>query len=870
MKNIIKTLFLFFVATGFIFAQNVIGYTSFEEPATGGKYTDTGSSSENHYLVNNEGQASVAYDPGATGSELGFSSYYTNTLDDVGITDGDYIGVTDYTPNTDSYPDGSQGFQLSDCDGLVTVKTDSVYLNSTETYNVSLYYFIKDDTYEPADFVRIFIITESGTTYLLNTEGSDIDDLGIEGSWTRISQNVSNSSFVVVGFELQSNSGYEAIFVDNIVVSQGNIPPTAVAGRDQIVTPGSVVTLDGSESSDNNGTISSWQWTQIYGTTVSLSTPTEATTSFTAPETPDSLVFTLTVTDNDGDSDTDTVSVVVRTITIPPVFFSEYVEGSTGSNKFLEIYNGSDAAVDLNAENIVLAISSNGENNFSTETQIADWGHHGVIEPGGVLILASADYTFDVSPDTAFAYPSPLHFNGNDAVALMIDGVIFDIIGDPSSSDDIIKDVVLRRNSNISAGNPVFSFDEWSYGTTDDVSGLGMHIANPNAPVITNISYTPEFVTSANEIEISAVITPIVGTIGSLSAFYGSDGSLINESTNSWEENAQQHLWKVILPTQPGDSKIDVKLVATDTEGNSGESAVISILIAADNPTNIADIHSNISTMDGAIKTVEGIITIGAGKLRDDRTSVYIQDESGRGLNLYSSELLSDLERGAKVKAVGVVELYYTTVEITDFSYKIISTNNDLPAAKILSVAGVNSDDNEGTLVQFHGKIADRISMTSGTKLKISEDEDTTAVMIWNTTGIDAGTLTDGNSYWFTGVGSQYSGEYQVLVAYDEDIKTETAVDDIQTRPFTFKLDPAYPNPFNPTTTICWELGQSGNYRLSLYNLIGQEVKVIDEGQANPGKYSIVLNAGNLHSGVYFVRLETEKHSATQKIILLK
>lgn len=858
--------------TGITLAQNIVGYTSFEEPETGGQYVDTGNASEDHALINNDGQAAVNYDPGTTGSELGFSSYYTNTRGDVGLTDGDYFGVTNFTGDVTSFPDGSQGFQLSDCDGMVTVTVDTVVLNSSQSYTVSLHYFMKDGGYESDDYVRIWIETDAGATDLLNSTGNDIDDLGIVDQWNHLSQSISGASHIVVKFELDCNSGSEVLYVDYVVVSEGelpNIPPVADAGSDRVVAPETVVTLSGSHSSDSDGDIIDWQWTQIAGTTVTLSAPTEEVTTFTAPASEDSLVFTLTVTDDGDASDTDTVSVVVKIIEVPQIFFSEYIEGSTGNNKFLEIYNGSDEAIDLNAKNIVLAISSDGSNDFSV-IRVENWGTHGVIQPGDVLVLASDGFTFSVTPDTSFTYPSPVHFNGNDAVALMANGVIFDIIGDPTSASDIIKDVVLRRNANVNSGNPVFTFDEWSYGTKDDVSDLGLHSANPNAPVISSISHMPAFVTSANEIEVSAIITPQVGTISSLVAKYGSSGSLINESTDSWEDDPDQHIWKVLLPTQPGNSRIEFKLVATDSEGNIGESTVQSFLVAG-NLTDIADIHANIDALVGTIISIEGIITIGAGKLRDDRTDCYVQDESGRGLNLYSSEFHSDLERGTEVKVVGYAELYYTTVEITDFSYQVVSTNNDLPAPKSVSIAGANSDDNEGSWIQFYGELAERITMTDGSKLLIADGSDTTAVMIWNTTGVDVAALTDGESYWYRGVGSQYSGEHQLLVAYDEDIRSGTGIhDDPIRKPLSFRLEPAYPNPFNPTTTIAWQLAQAGDFRLSLFNLLGQEVAVLATGKAKPGKYSTLLHAEQMHSGMYFVRLESDGNVATQKIILLK
>lgn len=91
-----------------------------------------------------------------------------------------------------------------------------------------------------------------------------------------------------------------------------NSPPTANAGPDRIVAPGAAVSLDGSGSSDANGTIATYAWTQSSGATVTLSAANTATPGFTAPSASGALVFQLTVTDNGGASRSDTVTVTVN------------------------------------------------------------------------------------------------------------------------------------------------------------------------------------------------------------------------------------------------------------------------------------------------------------------------------------------------------------------------------------------------------------------------------------------------------------------------------------------------------------------------------------------------------------------------------
>jgi hypothetical protein len=99
------------------------------------------------------------------------------------------------------------------------------------------------------------------------------------------------------------------------------LPPIADAGPDQTVPEGTVVTLDGSGSSDPNGDPLTYLWEQIGGPTVNLSDPTAAVTGFTAPDVAAggaTLSFRLTVSDG-AQTSADTVDITVTNVNQPPV-----------------------------------------------------------------------------------------------------------------------------------------------------------------------------------------------------------------------------------------------------------------------------------------------------------------------------------------------------------------------------------------------------------------------------------------------------------------------------------------------------------------------------------------------------------------------
>ena len=89
--------------------------------------------------------------------------------------------------------------------------------------------------------------------------------------------------------------------------------------------------------------------------------------------------------------------------------------------------------------------------------------------------------------------------------------------------------------------------------------------------------------------------------------------------------------------------------------------------------------------------------------------------------------------------------------------------------------------------------------------------------------------------------------------------------------PFTtYKLEQNFPNPFNPTTTIGFGIPEQGNARLSVLNILGEEIRVLLNEEKEAGYHSVDFNASDLPSGVYFYRLQARNFNATKKLILLK
>jgi hypothetical protein len=115
-------------------------------------------------------------------------------------------------------------------------------------------------------------------------------------------------------------------------------------------------------------------------------------------------------------------------------------------------------------------------------------------------------------------------------------------------------------------------------------------------------------------------------------------------------------------------------------------------------------------------------------------------------------------------------------------------------------------------------------------------------------------------------------GEYNhgQLTLYRNEYAPESAGEPRNGEIATCRLLPNYPNPFNPSTTIQFELDSPGEIELNVYNLQGQRVALLAKGTYNPGTYQVQFNGSDLSSGIYLYRMTTGKEVLTRKMILIR
>ena len=79
-----------------------------------------------------------------------------------------------------------------------------------------------------------------------------------------------------------------------------------------------------------------------------------------------------------------------------------------------------------------------------------------------------------------------------------------------------------------------------------------------------------------------------------------------------------------------------------------------------------------------------------------------------------------------------------------------------------------------------------------------------------------------------------------------------------------------YPNPFNPSTTIKYELPKNSEVRLSVYDMLGREVSVLVNERSDAGVHEVKFDGSTLATGVYFYRLQAGDFVQSKKLVLLK
>jgi len=134
-------------------------------------------------------------------------------------------------------------------------------------------------------------------------------------------------------------------------------------------------------------------------------------------------------------------------------------------------------------------------------------------------------------------------------------------------------------------------------------------------------------------------------------------------------------------------------------------------------------------------------------------------------------------------------------------------------------------------------------------------------------------TLTpDGKKMYFTATYDSQFTIYESTMLIDENGNPVNVRDERETKllPDEIQLFPVYPNPFNPNTTIKYQIPKAGNVVLKIYDILGREVATLVNEVKSEGRYEVNFDASSLASGVYLYSMQAGGFVCTKKMILIK
>jgi len=135
-----------------------------------------------------------------------------------------------------------------------------------------------------------------------------------------------------------------------------------------------------------------------------------------------------------------------------------------------------------------------------------------------------------------------------------------------------------------------------------------------------------------------------------------------------------------------------------------------------------------------------------------------------------------------------------------------------------------------------------------------------------------SGSTTEPRSYVFTDV-KVPDGKYQYRLKqmdFSGSFNFSSEVEVEVHSPAVYALEQNYPNPFNPSTTINYSIAEASIVKISVYNMLGQEVALLLNELKEAGPHSLTFDASQLPSGAYFYKIETPQFKQVKKMLLAK
>ncbi len=551
------------------------------------------------------------------------------------------------------------------------------------------------------------------------------------------------------------------------------------------------------------------------------------------------------------------------------LYFSMYGEGSS-NNKFLEIYNGTGADVDLSAYKVELYVNGNDTARYVLEMS-------GILATGDVYVIAhaSADQTILDKADTT---STVCYFNGDDAIALKKNDQLLDVIGvigeDPGSGWDVAgvsnatKDHTLIRKSSVcspttdwaaSAGTNADD-SQWivlgkNEGWDEIGSFSGCSTEDTPVLIINQPRNGQEFDPETTEVTVSF-------TVENFTVAQPSDGDGYIIYALNGDENPYYSTEDFVIDgLTPGDYTLAMKLV--DNDGNDLDPAVgDTVAFTIDSYTEVPDLATLRAGNLGEYYKVTGEVIIIGGENYGDRIKGFVQDNTA-GIMVYDPDLVTADEdyslydgvtglRGKLAEYRGMLELIPTASPGPPTS----TGNTVTPQEVTVTEFNDNHEEYESELIKLTNV---QIDTSNGTTFSINRNydvydaTDTTAIRIMFS-ALDGKEIPTGTVN-ITAIGGEYNNSPQAYPRDENDFEAVLALSHTPVEGLRI-----YPNPVTNGYVRIYTAA-NGAKTVTVNDLTGKQV------------WSSHLDANGeialpLRPGIYLMRVTENGHQSVIKLVV--
>ncbi len=571
------------------------------------------------------------------------------------------------------------------------------------------------------------------------------------------------------------------------------------------------------------------------------------------------------------------------------LYFSMYGEGSS-SNKFIEIYNGTGASVDLG--NYSVELYSNGATT-ATNTQTFTAGT--MLNSGDVYVLynGNADATIAAAGDLS---SSVCNFNGDDALALLSSGVIIDQFGeigvDPGSAWDVgsttgaTANHTLVRKVSVCSPNATaldsFGTDdassEWDVFASDAEWGqIGTHSGCTSSPSLVISSPTDGEVFAPTTTSVDVTLSIANFQVGATTA--GLDGHIHYVLTTDGTAGTQVMKYDdtpINLTVASGsDYSLYVELVDNShTAISPAVNATVTFSVA--DYTSVADLAAlradyNADPAAGADKYYQVGTSPVITYSRASRNQKYIQDttagiliDDNGGIMPYNDGSTTDPVDGDALSGlVGQVSTYGGVLQFVPAQAATIASSGNTITPEVVTIADItaNQANYESELVQITGVTFADGDGTNTFAASTNYDITDTTTMVFRTLFSEADYVVNAQvipsvATDLVALVAQYNGTPQVVARSIADISV------LGTNSFNaIEGLSVYPNPIANGAILNITSASNNAMTVQIFDILGKEV-------SNTAVINNTIEIANLNSGVYIVKISQDGKTATRKLVV--